>query len=242
MKWSGQFDPSTSRPKASRSVPNPSPLDMTSYTALESNTPVEKADLRTTFVIHGDASAIDGKQIADVNQWSCDIDEGDEVADLAGSLDEKEMITNTFNMYDKDCSGSIERSEFNNLCCDLGQDFDQEELDEAFSALDEDESGKISFEEFMKWCVAGLDKGIADLSTDRPGVQSEFDAVIEYLEHLKELCIAKPESYEERKAQLGNEIDGLKEALKSLETEASFLQGTRPRRTLRGQTQLSATE
>jgi Ca2+-binding EF-hand superfamily protein len=54
-------------------------------------------------------------------------------------------------MYDKDCSGTIERKEFNNLCCDLGQDFDEEELDEAFSALDEDESGKISFEEFMKW-------------------------------------------------------------------------------------------
>ena len=66
LKWSGDFKRHSERPKASRNVPNPSPLDMTSY-ATSSPSSVKSDDMRTTFVIHGDTSAIDGKRIADVN-------------------------------------------------------------------------------------------------------------------------------------------------------------------------------
>merc|ERR1711862_720213 len=47
--------------------------------------------------------------------------------------------------------------------------------------------------------TASLDKAISEASSDRSGVQSELDAVLEYLEKVKEKCVAKPESYAEKK-------------------------------------------
>merc|ERR1719217_607109 len=74
----------------------------------------------------------------------------------------------------------------------------------------------------------GLDKTVAELSNDLSGVQTELEAVLEYGEKLADQCIAKPETYEDRKARRDAEIKGLKEALEVLETEAAFVQ--RPRR------------
>merc|ERR1719454_2552390 len=45
----------------------------------------------------------------------------------------------------------------------------------------------------------GLDKTITELSSDLAGVEEELSAVLEYLEKIKEACIAKPETYEEWK-------------------------------------------
>jgi len=47
---------------------------------------------------------------------------------------------------------------------------------------------------------------------------------MEYYGKIKERCIAKPESYEERKARREAEITGLKEALSILESETAFMQ------------------
>merc|ERR1712139_450892 len=69
----------------------------------------------------------------------------------------------------------------------------------------------------------GLDKLITELSGDKANLSTELDAVLEYYEKIKGRCIAKPESYEERKARREAEIAGLKEALKILSGEA-FLQ------------------
>jgi chromosome segregation ATPase len=78
----------------------------------------------------------------------------------------------------------------------------------------------------------GLDKSITDLTSDKDTVQTELDAVLEYYSQLKERCVAKPETYEDRKARREAEIAGLKEALNILETETAFMQ--RKRRSFRG--------
>jgi len=65
--------------------------------------------------------------------------------------------------------------------------------------------------------AAGLEKAVAEHSSDREGLQTELSAVMEYSEKLVEECVAKPETYEERKARRAAEIAGLKEALTYLE-------------------------
>merc|ERR1719465_118499 len=70
----------------------------------------------------------------------------------------------------------------------------------------------------------GLDKAISELSGDRDTTNTELSAVLDYYGKLKERCIAKPESYEERKARREAEINGLKEALSILENETAFMQ------------------
>merc|ERR1719254_374053 len=69
-----------------------------------------------------------------------------------------------------------------------------------------------------------LDKTISELSSDRETTSSELSAVMEYYGKIKERCIAKPETYEDRKSRREAEIAGLKEALTILENEAAFLQ------------------
>merc|ERR1719271_1631789 len=70
----------------------------------------------------------------------------------------------------------------------------------------------------------GLDKSISDLSGERDNTNTELSAVLDYYSKIKERCIAKPETYEERKARREAEIKGLKEALQILESETAFMQ------------------
>jgi hypothetical protein len=69
-----------------------------------------------------------------------------------------------------------------------------------------------------------LDKNIADLSSDKGTASTELGAVNEYYAKLRDRCIAKPESYADRKARREAEINGLKEALQVLEEETAFVQ------------------
>merc|ERR1719443_118343 len=70
----------------------------------------------------------------------------------------------------------------------------------------------------------GLDKSISELSAERDNTNTELSAVLEYYAKIKDRCVAKPETYEERKARREAEINGLKEALSILENEAAFVQ------------------
>merc|ERR1719265_2644329 len=96
---------------------------------------------------------------------------------------------------------------------------------------EENKMTKIQKDQDEKYKTAeykGLDKEVAELSSDLDGIQTELTAVLEYGEKLTDQCVAKPDTYEDRKARRDAEIKGLKEALEILETESAFLQ--RPRR------------
>jgi len=77
----------------------------------------------------------------------------------------------------------------------------------------------------------GLDKSISDLTGDRETTSTELSAVLEYYGKIKQRCIAKPETYGDRKARREAEVSGLKEALSILENETAFMQ--RGKRSLR---------
>merc|ERR1712037_142221 len=81
--------------------------------------------------------------------------------------------------------------------------------------------------------IKALGKTLSELSADRESAETEHAAVMEYYEKIKDRCIAKPETYEERKARREAEIAGLKEALSILENETAFMQ-RRSHRHMRG--------
>jgi len=72
--------------------------------------------------------------------------------------------------------------------------------------------------------IKALGKALVELSGDRESAQTEHAAVMEYYGKIKDRCIAKPETYEERKKRREAEIAGLKEALSILENETAFVQ------------------
>jgi hypothetical protein len=74
--------------------------------------------------------------------------------------------------------------------------------------------------------AASLDKSLSEVSSDIESAQSELDAILEYNKGLINQCVAKPETYEERKGRREAELAGLKQALKILEGQAVFIQQT----------------
>mmetsp|Transcript_83040 Transcript_83040/g.267602 ORF Transcript_83040/g.267602 Transcript_83040/m.267602 type:complete len:708 (+) Transcript_83040:86-2209(+) len=79
-----------------------------------------------------------------------------------------------------------------------------------------------------------LDSTVAERSSDRETTNAELSAVLEYYGKIKERCIAKPETYEVRKASREAEIEGLKKALATLNDETAFLQRKNRRHSMRG--------
>lgn len=82
--------------------------------------------------------------------------------------------------------------------------------------------------------AASLDKSVSEVTADRSTIQSELDAVNEYLAKLEDMCVAKAEPYEETKKRREDEIAGLKEALQILEGEAAALLQESSKKSLRG--------
>jgi len=100
----------------------------------------------------------------------------------------------------------------------------QDQIDTAAKGQDVKYKGKEA---------AGLDKAVAELSGDLTSVTDELGAVVDGLDKLKEMCVAKAEPYAERKARREAELAGLKQALEILEGEAALVQ-TSSKHTLRG--------
>jgi len=82
--------------------------------------------------------------------------------------------------------------------------------------------------------VKSLDKMSAELNSDRTGVQAQQDANLEYLDRLRNDCVAKAETYESRKARREAELAGLKQALEILDSETVLVQRGRTLHALRG--------
>merc|ERR1719221_1985980 len=117
----------------------------------------------------------------------------------------------------------------------------------------ENEITKVTKEQDIKYKnkeSTDLDQATSEALGDRSGVQTELDAVNEYLKSLAGQCITtggnmgteghNAESYEQRVERRTKEIAGLKEALEILNGEAVLLQSSRAGKNavLRGRRQL----
>jgi len=116
----------------------------------------------------------------------------------------------------------------NNLAKEESQEADAADIYE--KTTQENKVAKTTKEQDAKYKTqeaTALDKEVAELSGDRDSSNTELSAVLEYYAKVKERCVAKPETYEERKARREAEINGLKEALSILENEVAFMQRSR---------------
>jgi len=103
----------------------------------------------------------------------------------------------------------------------------QAEFDKIFKTKRDCKLTKEKDLHYKKQELVALEKQISELANDRESVGSELSAVLEYYAAVKGRCVAQPETYEARKARREAEIDGLKQALATLESEAAFLQRKR---------------
>merc|ERR550514_323291 len=109
------------------------------------------------------------------------------------------------------------------------QDVETEEenaQDEYDRITKENEITKVTKEQDVKYKTKeykGLEKAMTEATSDLEAAETEYKAVMEYYDKIKEECIAKPMPYEEIKKRREAEIAGLKEALEILEGEAPAL-------------------
>merc|ERR1719440_2685433 len=102
---------------------------------------------------------------------------------------------------------------------DAQSEYDQITQENAVTKTTKDQDVKYKTQESK-----GIDKSIAELTADKSTQDSEPAAVNDYYAKVKDRCVAKPETYEERAKRREAEINGLKEALKILEDETAFVQ------------------
>lgn len=119
---------------------------------------------------------------------------------------------------------------------DFSKNLAKEETQESDSQTQYDETtqenkvAKAMKEQDIKYQTQefkALDKEITEATSDKDTASDEHAAVMEYYTKIKERCVAKPESYEERTKRRTAEINGLKEALSILNEETAFVQHKR---------------
>ncbi len=62
-----------------------------------------------------------------------------------------EEIRETFDYFDADGNGTIEKAEFAKLLDALGAEMEPEEVDIGFDMIDADDNQSIDFDEFIGW-------------------------------------------------------------------------------------------
>ena len=131
-----------------------------------------------------------------------------------------ESIINILEVCESDFSDNLAKIDSEEA--DAVAEYEKITQENKVSKTTKDQDVKYKTQEFKS-----LDKEISELSGDKATLTTELGAVNEYWSKLKDRCIAKPESYEERKARREAEINGLKEALQTLEEETAFVQRKR---------------
>merc|ERR1712028_127080 len=126
-------------------------------------------------------------------------------------------IINILEVCESDFANNLAKEESENA--DAASEYEKTTQENTVSKTMKSQDAKYKGAE-----AVGLDKTISELSGDRDTSNTELSAVMEYYGKIKERCVAKPETYEERKARREAEIKGLKDALSILENEAAFLQ------------------
>jgi len=139
-----------------------------------------------------------------------------------------DSILNLLEVVESDFSDNLAKEEAQEA--DASAVYDKTTQENKVTKTLKDQDVKYKTQEFKS-----LDKNLADLSSDKATVSTELSAVNEYYAKLRDRCVAKPESYADRKARRESEISGLKEALQVLEEETAFVQ--RKRKGLRGKIQ-----
>lgn len=107
---------------------------------------------------------------------------------------------------------------------DAQSTYDKQTQANKITQAEKEQDAKFTTQEFTS-----LEKTISESEADKATEVEELSAVSEYFAKLKQRCVAKPTSYEELKARREAEIQGLKDALGSLESEALMQVRTRPR-------------
>jgi len=101
----------------------------------------------------------------------------------------------------------------NNLAKEESQEADaQAQYDKTTQANKISKATKEQDVKYKTQEFKGLDKEISELSSDKSTTATELAAVNEYYGKIKDRCIAKPETYEERTKRRQAEIDGLNAA------------------------------
>jgi len=110
---------------------------------------------------------------------------------------------------------------------DAKESYDKQTQENKIQKTTKEQDVKYKTQEFKS-----LDAEIAEYTSDKKTASTEHAAVMDYYAQIKERCIAKPLTFEERKARRQEEIEGLKNSLKALEEQTAFAQ-VRKRRGLR---------
>jgi len=114
---------------------------------------------------------------------------------------------------------------------DAQTSFDKQTQANKITKAQKEQDAKFKTSEFKS-----LDKSIAELEADKATEVEEQSAVNLYSAKIKERCVAKPSTYEERKLRRDAEVKGLQDAMASLESEALMQTGSQHRKNhLRGE-------
>jgi chromosome segregation ATPase len=138
-----------------------------------------------------------------------------------------ESIIGILEVVESDFAGNLAKVETEEA--DEVEDYEKTTQENAVTKTTKVQDVKYQTQEFT-----GLDKSINEMSSDRESTSAELASVMEYYGQVKDRCIAKPETYEDRQAKRQAEIKGLKEALSILENETVFMQRKRRHGSMRG--------